>query len=57
LTLTALTLNVNKILIPQSQEECTSLAVQLAEGQRLEGDLKDNLEQAHGEINRLQKVG
>ena len=31
--------------------------MQLAEGQRLEGELKDHLERAHGEISRLQKVG
>ena len=40
----------------QSQGESTSLAVQLAEGQRHMQDLQDKLERAHGEIGRLQEV-
>ena len=42
--------------LSKSQEECTSLAMQLADGQRASQDLQDRLEQGNDEIRRLQQV-
>ena len=40
----------------QSQEESTSLAVQLSEGQKQVHDLQDRLERAQAEGRRMQEV-